>query len=253
MTVPTPWQTSLQGKIALITGGSRGLGRAIVLAFADAGATVVVASRKRDLGEDVVRAVEERGGCAAYHAVDVSKWNQLDGLVDATLDRFGRIDVLVNNVGKSPRYDRLTDVDEAYFDAVCAVNLKGPFRLAVLVAEAMAAGDGGSILNVSSSASARPEPLALPYAAAKSGLETMTKGLATAYAPTVRVNAIVPGPFRTDVSRAWNPERMADLAGHTLLRRIGEPEEIIGAALYFASDWSSYTTGALLAVDGGSG
>ncbi|MGH3761905.1 SDR family NAD(P)-dependent oxidoreductase [Actinophytocola sp.] len=245
-------RTPLRGKTALITGGSRGLGRAMVLAFADAGATVVVASRKHDLGEDVVRAVEQRGGRAAYHAVDVSRWNQLDGLVDETLDRFGRIDVLVNNVGKSPPYDRLADVDEAYFDAVCAVNLKGPFRLAVLVSEAMAAGGGGSIVNVSSSASARPEPLALPYAAAKAGLETVTKGLATAYAPTVRVNAIVPGPFRTDVSRAWDPERTADLAARTLLRRIAEPEEIIGAALYFASDWSSYTTGALLAVDGGS-
>jgi len=131
------------------------------------------------------------------------------------------------------------------------VNLKGAFRLSALIGARMAADGGGSIINISSTAAVAPSPLELPYAAAKAGLNALTIGLARAYAPTVRVNCIMPGAFRTDISRAWGPEMVAAMERTIPMRRIGEAPEIVAAALYFASDASSYTTGAVLKVDGG--
>jgi len=242
----------LDGKTAVVTGGSRGLGRAMALAFARAGARVAVVSRQRHRGDEVVGDIAAAGGSAVAITADVSHWAELDALVEAALGALGRIDVLVNNAGRSPGYDGLGNVDEPYFDDVMALNLKGPFRLGVLVGTAMRAAGSGSIINVSSVASRRPEPHALPYAAAKAGLDAVTVGLAKAFAPTVRVNGIVPGPFRTDISAGWSSERRDYLESHTMLGRIGEPSEVVGAALYLASDASTFTTGTLLAVDGGS-
>jgi NAD(P)-dependent dehydrogenase (short-subunit alcohol dehydrogenase family) len=151
----------------------------------------------------------------------------------------------------SPLYPSLTDVSEELFDKVIGVNLKGPFRLSANIGTRMVADGGGSIINVSSVASHRPSPTEAPYAAAKAGINSLTKSLAAAFGPTVRVNCIVPGPFLTDISKAWDMNTFSEHAKTAYaLGRGGEPGEIVGAALYFASDASSYTTGALLDIDG---
>ena len=242
----------LSGKVALVTGGSRGLGREMVLAFAEAGADVVIASRKQDacdaLAAEVTSATGQRALPIACH---VGRWSELDALVDRSYTEMGHIDVLVNNAGMSPLYPSLPEVSEELFDKVIGVNFKGPFRLAALVAPRMAAGDGGSIINVSSVAAIRPTPTELPYGAAKAALDVLTVGFAQAYGPSVRVNTIMPGPFLTDISKAWDLEAFREMATHFPLGRGGEPHEIVGAALYLASDASSFTTGSVLRVDGG--
>jgi NAD(P)-dependent dehydrogenase (short-subunit alcohol dehydrogenase family) len=237
--------------VALVTGGSRGLGRRIALGFAGAGADVVVASRKLEACEAVAKEIKSSTGRQALAvACHVGEWTQIDALVDAAYARFGRVDVLVNNAGMSPRYGSPADVSEALYDKVLAVNLKGPFRLTALVGPRMAAGDGGSIVNVSSVAASRPRPDALPYAAAKAGLNALTLGFAHAFGASVRVNAIMAGPFATDASDAWDPETHERFGAYAL-GRIGDPGEIVGTALYLASDASSFTTGAIVRVDGG--
>jgi len=159
--------------------------------------------------------------------------------------------VLVNNAGVSPMYERLSDVTEELFDKVLAVNLKGPFRLASLIGERMVAAGRGSIINVSSTGAVRPTADIVPYAAAKAGVNAMTVGLAHAFGPSVRVNAIMPGPFLTTIARGWDMDVFAERARTFPARRAGEADEIVGAALYLASDASSYTTGTVLTVDGG--
>lgn len=246
-------QFDLTGKVAVVTGGSRGLGLSMCRAFAQAGADVLMASRKVEACEEAARAVAAETGrrCigAAYHA---GHWADGDSLVEQAYEAFGRVDVLVNNAGMSPLYDSLTDVTEALYDKVLDVNLRGPFRLAALVGERMAAGEGGSIINVSSIAAVQPSPHELPYGMAKAGLNALTLGLARAYAPKVRVNCIMPGPFLTDISKAWDMEAFEARAREGIpLQRGGEPDEVVGAALYFASGASSYTTGSVLKIDGG--
>jgi NAD(P)-dependent dehydrogenase (short-subunit alcohol dehydrogenase family) len=238
--------------VALITGGSRGLGREMALGFARAGADVVVASRKLDGCRETAAEIEAMGRRALPYACHVGDWKQLEGLVDAAYAHFGRVDVLVNNAGMSPLYPSLVEVSEALWDKVLAVNLKGPFRLSALVGSRMAAGDGGSIVNISSIAAMRPSPIETPYAAAKAGLNALTVAFAHGYGPKVRVNCIQAGPFLTDISKAWDmPAASERFKSLLALRRAGDPKEIIGAALYFASDASSFTTGAILRVDGG--
>ena len=247
-----PRDTALAGKVALVTGGSRGLGRAMVLAFADAGADIVITSRKLDACKAVAAEVEAMGRRALPVACHVGHWDEIDGLVEKAYDSFGRVDVLVNNAGMSPLYPDLESVTEELWDKVLGVNLKGPFRLTALVGTRMAAGPyGGSIINVSSSGSIRPGPTMLPYDAAKAGLNTLTEGFAEAFGPTVRVNCIMAGPFLTDISKAWDPSVREHGMPRHALRRAGQPDEIVGAALYFATDASSYATGAILRVDGG--
>ena len=242
----------LAGRIALVTGGSRGLGREMVLAFADAGADVVVASRKFETCKEVAAEVEAKGRRALPIACHVGHWDEMDRLVDQAYDTLGHVDVLVNNAGMSPLYPDLPSVTEELWDKVLGVNLKGPFRLTALVGTRMAdGGRGGSIINVSSTGSLRPQPHMLPYDAAKAGLNTLTQGFAKAFGPTVRVNCIMAGPFLTDISKAWDPAVLERGMPHAALRRAGQPEEVVGAALYFATDASSFTSGAVLRVDGG--
>lgn len=243
----------LTGKVALVTGGSRGLGRAMSGAFAAAGAAVAVVSRKADACAAVAEELHANFGVkAAGFGCNVGRWGDCDRLVDEVYETFGVVDVLVNNAGSSPLYPSLAEVGEELFDKVIALNLKGPFRLAALIGTRMAAGVGGSIVNVSSVGAAMPDPDALPYAAAKAGLNALTVGLARAFAPTVRVNGIMPGLFLTDISKAWDQEAFTKLAEERIpLRRGGDPDEIVGAALYLASPASSYTTGTILRVDGG--
>lgn len=244
----------LTGKTVVVTGGSRGLGREMSLAFAAHGATVVVASRKLETCTQLVDEIRERHGAAA-HAVEchVGRWDDCDRLIAETLDRCGTIDVLVNNAGMSPLYPSLTDVSEELFDKVIGVNLKGPFRLSALAGEHMAANAGGSIINVSSTAAVQPSANEVPYATAKAGLNTLTIALAHMLGPTVRANGIMPGPFLTDISKAWDLEAFQRRAEATIpLQRGGQAAEIVGAALYLASAASSYTTGSIIKVDGGS-
>ena len=243
----------LTDRVAVVTGGSRGLGREMVLGFARAGADVVIASRKVESCQALARQVEaETGRRALAHACHVGRWQDLDRLADAAYQTFGKVDVLVNNAGMSPLYDQVVNVTEDLYDKVLAVNLKGPFRLTALVGTRMAAGAGGSIINVSSVGSIRPYGDIVPYAAAKAGLNAMTVAFAHAFGPKVRVNCIMPGTFVTDINRGWDwKEFDAKHAVRFALRRAGEAGEIVGAALYLASDASSYTTGTILKVDGG--
>ena len=242
----------LTGRVALVTGATRGLGRAMVDGFAQAGADVVVVSRKADACEQVAKQLAADYGVETLpRAAHVGRWAELDGLVEDAYDRFGRVDVLVNNAGMSPLYDSVDSVSEELFDKVVAVNLKGPFRLAALVGTRMAAGDGGSIINISSAGALRPRADILPYAAAKAGVNALTQGMAYAFGPSVRCNAIVAGTFMTDVSSSWDMDAFNARAQAFALQRGGQPDEIVGAALYLASDASSYTTGSLLTVDGG--
>lgn len=243
---------TLEGKVALVTGGSRGLGKSMIEAFAAEGADVVIASRKLENCKKLAAEIADRFGQKALPiSCNVSEWGQCDQLVESAYAEFGRVDILVNNAGLSPLYPTLDQVDEALWDKVLALNLKGPFRLAALVGTRMAADAGGSIINISSMAVTRPAPEDLPYAAAKAGLNTLTEGFAQAFAPKVRVNTIQCGAFQTDVSRAWTAEFTEQATSSAALRRTGEPSEIVGAAVYFASDASSFCTGATLRLDGG--
>jgi NAD(P)-dependent dehydrogenase (short-subunit alcohol dehydrogenase family) len=242
----------LTDRVALVTGGSRGLGRAIAEGFAGAGAHLVIASRDGAACAQVATQIEARTGKAALpYAVHVGHWDELEPMIDAIYERFGRLDVLVNNAGMSPLYDSIQSVSEELFDKVIDVNLKGPFRLAAVAGERMVRAGGGSIINISSAGAVHPRPHILPYAAAKAGLNALTVGLAHAFGPAVRCNAILAGTFLTDVSKSWDATAFAARAAGFALRRGGEPDEIVGAALYLASPASSYTTGSLLTVDGG--
>ena len=240
----------LSNKIAVVTGGSRGLGRQMVLAFAEAGADVVIASRKLEACQAVAKDVEAMGRRALPFAAHVGTWSDNDKLAEAAYKHFGRVDILVNNAGMSPLAPSLVETSEALFDKVIDINFKGPFRLSSLVGEKMMAGDGGVIINLSSTASVLPMPHTIPYGGAKAAVNSMTVALAKAFGPKVRVNCICPGPFLTDVSTAWRDDKAAQQ--RLGLKRFGNPEEIVGTALYLASDASSYVTGQVIRVDGGS-
>jgi NAD(P)-dependent dehydrogenase (short-subunit alcohol dehydrogenase family) len=250
-TVLHPDRFDLSGKVALVTGGSRGLGRSMALGFAAAGADVVVASRKLDACQAVVAEIEAMGRRGLAWSCNVSNWDELEPLADAAYDTFGRVDVLVNNAGMSLLYADVTEVTEAMWDKVVDLNLKGVFRLTALVGSRMVRDGGGSVINVSSVGSIRPTPEILPYAAAKAGVNSLTAGFARTFGPTVRVNCIMAGPFLTDVTKAWDEEVFEIGAQRHALQRFGDPDEVVGTALYFASDASSFTTGQLLRVDGG--
>jgi len=240
----------LTDKVAVVTGGSRGIGRSVVKAFAEAGADVVIASRKLDNCEALAKEIEsETGRTAVPVACHVGHWDECDRLVDTVYERFGKCDVFVNNAGMSPLYPSLDAVTEELFDKTVGVNLKGPFRLGSLVGKRMYDAGSGSIINVSTVGSLMASVIELPYACAKAGLNVFTVGLAEALAPKVRVNCILPGPFDTDITAPWGED--AKSGKFVPLQRLGQPDEIVGAALYFASDASSYTTGALLRIDGG--
>jgi len=245
-----PWR--LDGRVAVVTGGSRGLGRAMAGGFAAAGATVVVASRHLEACDKAAAEITAATGHQAvafpFHA---GHWEECEHLANGVYERLGRIDILVNNAGMSPVYPSLPEVGEELFDKVLAVNLKGPFRLSAVVGPRMVGAGSGSIINISSMAAVKPRPEVLPYAAAKAGLNALTVGFARAFGPAVRCNTIMAGTFLTDVSNSWDPDAFARRVQGFALQRGGEPHEIVATALYLASDASSYTTGAVIQVDGG--
>lgn len=238
----------LTGKIALITGGSRGLGREMALAFAGAGADVIVASRKLENCEEVAARIRTLGRRSSAIAVHAGRWADIDRLVEAAYAEFGRIDILVNNAGMSPAVAS-HEISEDLFDKVVALNFKGPFRLAALVGQRMSAGAGGSIINISSGAAFKPMPRVVAYAGAKAALNAMTASLAQEYGPSVRVNAISAGPFLTDIARAWTEDERR--TANNAIGRPGRPDEIVTTALYLASPASSYVSGTIVRCDGG--
>ena len=238
----------LTGKIALVTGGSRGMGYLMVKAFAERGADVIIASRKLDACEAVAEEVRALGRRALAVSVHAAKWDSIDALIEQAYAEFGRVDILVNNAGMSPAMAS-HEVTEALFDSVVGLNFKGPFRLASQIGKRMLDGDGGVIINVSSTGSVMPLPNVVPYGCAKAALNAMTRSLAAEYGPKVRVNTLCPGPFLTDIADAWSQEQRA--TANNALGRNGNPEEIITAALFLASPASSFTNGAFIRVDGG--
>jgi NAD(P)-dependent dehydrogenase (short-subunit alcohol dehydrogenase family) len=240
------------GKVVIVTGGSKGLGREMVLGFAEAGADVVVTSRKLEHCEAVAEEVREMGRRALAVSCHVGDWEQCEVLIDVTVAEFGSIDVLVNNAGIAPVPPSLLGVTSDLFDKTIAVNLKGPLRLMALAAPHMP--PGGSVINISSKASMYPSPFTVVYAAAKAGLNAVTKAAAQEFgARGIRVNSIVCGTFHTDSLHASLPseEAQAEMASKVALGRIASAREIVGTALYLASDASSYLTGELIMLDGG--
>jgi len=240
------------GRVVVVTGGSRGIGRAIAAGFAEAGADVVIASRKlencRAVADELDAAHGVRCRPVAYHA---GRWDDSDRLADEVLEHYGRCDVLVNNAGMSPLHDGIAEITEAYFDKVSAVNLKGPFRLSARLGAHMAGTGGGAIINVSTIGSLRPGASEVVYACAKAGLNALTIALAGEFGPTVRVNALLPGAVETDIAAAWTPQLRASATADVPLARLGQPADFVGPALWLASARSSFVTGTLIRVDGG--
>lgn len=242
----------LTGKVAVVTGASKGLGRAMAMGFAEAGADVVVSSRRLGACEEVAEEIRSLGRRALAVECHVADWGQCDALVAASVTEFGRIDILVNNAGIAPVPPSLAGVTEELFDKTFGVNVRGPLRLMAMAADHMPS--GSSIINISTKASQRPSPFTVVYAGSKAALNAITQAASQEFGPRgIRVNAILCGPFITDsFSKAIpTPEAADQVARAISVGHIGQPEEIVGTALLLASDASSYMTGALIALDGG--
>jgi NAD(P)-dependent dehydrogenase (short-subunit alcohol dehydrogenase family) len=245
-------QLDLEGKVAVITGGSRGIGRAVAEGMAAAGADVVIASRKFDACEaaaaEIAAATGRRALPVAFHA---GRWEDAETLADTVHRELGRCDVLVNNAGMSPLYPDLPSVTEELYDKVHAVNARGPFRLSALSGTRMAEGDGGSIINVTTAGTLRPTAMELPYTMAKAGMNALTLALAGTWAPKVRANLVLPGAFDTDIAKAWPPDMKAGFTKLNPMGRLGVPVDLVGLCILLASDAGSYINGAQILVDGG--
>jgi NAD(P)-dependent dehydrogenase (short-subunit alcohol dehydrogenase family) len=231
----------LDGKVAVVTGGARGIGRAVSLGLAEAGADVVIASRNLQNCEEWAAEVSAATGRRTWaRYLHVAHWDEIGPFAAEIWETTGNVDIVVNNAGMSPLYDDLRDVTEDYWEKVVGVNLKGPFKMTVEFGCRMFDANGGSIINLSSLASLGPSPNTIPYGAAKAGLNNMAKGFVKAWGRKVRVNTVIPGAFRTDVTRFWA----------SIPPGIGEPEEMVGTVVYLAGDGASYTTGAEIRVAG---
>jgi NAD(P)-dependent dehydrogenase (short-subunit alcohol dehydrogenase family) len=244
---------SLKGKVALVTGGSRGIGKEIAIGLARAGADVALASRKLPDLEEVAKEVKATGRKSLAIAAHVGKIEEINGLVAKVKDAFGKIDILVNNAATNPTMDQAIDVDERAWDSIMNLNLKGLFFLSQAVARMMREQGGGKIINVASIAGITPDILSI-YSISKAGVIMATKTMAQQWAQfNIRVNAIAPGLTKTRFSEAlWGNKDI--LQGAMLgipMRRVAEPEEMVGAVIFLASDASSYVTGQVIAVDGG--
>ncbi|MGD0352000.1 MAG: glucose 1-dehydrogenase [Dehalococcoidia bacterium] len=244
---------SLKGKVALVTGGSRGIGKAIVIGLAKAGADVALASRKLPDLEEVAKEVKSTGRKSLAVAAHIGKIEEINNLVNKVKEEFGKIDILVNNAATNPTMDQAIDVEERAWDSIMNLNMKGLFFLSQAVARVMKEQGGGKIINVASVAGISPDLLPI-YSISKAGVIMATKVMAQQWAQyNIRVNAIAPGLTRTRFSEAlWGNQDI--LQGAMLgipLRRVAEPEEMVGAVIFLASDASSYVTGQVLAVDGG--
>jgi len=238
----------------MVTGGSRGLGRSMVLAFARAGADVIITSRKLDACERLAREVEEQTGRTALpYACHVGHWDELPALLNAAYERFGRLDVLVNNAGKSPLYPSLAEVDEELWDSVIAVNLKAVWLGMKVIAPLMRARGGGAIVNTASIAGLRGSPNIIAYTASKHAVVGMTRAAALELARhKIRVNAVCPAPIETPMTRELETDVKRERLIATIpMRRYGEPQEVASLVAFLASSDAEYITGAIYTVDGG--
>ena len=246
---------SLEGKVAIVTGGSRGIGRSIAVGLAENGANVVVAARKPESMEEAVAEVNATGRKGIGIPTNVRDMDALQNLVDETKKQLGRVDVLVNNAGTNPVFGPVQNIDERAWDTIMNTNLKSPFFLSKLVREAIKEhGEGGSIVNVSSTGGIRASAGLGGYSVSKAGIIMLTQVCAQQWGTDgIRVNCIAPGLIKTEFSRAlWEtPDILAGATERSALQRIGQPEEMAGAVVYFASDASSYVTGQTLILDGG--
>jgi NAD(P)-dependent dehydrogenase (short-subunit alcohol dehydrogenase family) len=245
---------SLQGRAALVTGGSRGIGRAIALALAGAGAQVAVSSRKADACQAVVDEITGAGGTAIAVPGHAGRGEEIERTVATVMENFGRLDILVNNAATNPQFGLLVDTDEAAFDKVNEVNVKGPWLFARAAYRAWMGENGGSILNIASIGGLKSEPFLGAYGATKAAVVSLTRTMAREMGGNgIRVNAIAPGLVRTDFARVLveTPEIHDRAVAATALGRVGQPDEIGGAALFLVSDAASYVTGTVLVVDGG--
>jgi NAD(P)-dependent dehydrogenase (short-subunit alcohol dehydrogenase family) len=245
---------SLEGRVALVTGGSRGIGRSISLALADAGARVAVSSRKAEACDQVVAEIQAAGGEAITAAGNAGRAEDIVRVVDQVMSSLGRLDILVNNAATNPQFGPILDAEESVFDKVLEVNLKGPWRLTREAVRAWMGEHGGSIVNVASVGGLRSEGFLGVYNASKAALINMTRTLARELAPRgIRVNAIAPGLIRTDFARVLveTPEIRERLTSQSALGRVGEPDEMAGAVVWLCSDAASYVTGTCVILDGG--
>jgi NAD(P)-dependent dehydrogenase (short-subunit alcohol dehydrogenase family) len=245
---------ALPGARAIVTGASRGIGRAIALGLAQAGARVALASRRQDGVDAVAREIEAAGGSALAVACHVGRASDLDRLVARVVDAWGGVDVLVNNAGTNPAMAPLADLEESVWDKILEVNLKAPFLLARRVIPFLVGQRHGSIINVASVGGLDPFPLLGAYGVSKAGLIALTKVLARELGPSgVRVNAIAPGLIDTQFSAALMQSGpiYETSVGRSALRRHGVPDDLVGTALFLASDASAFVTGQTLVVDGG--
>ena len=244
-------QIGLEGRVALVTGASRGIGKAIAGAYAAAGASVMLSSRKQDALEAAVADIGTGGGETAVFAANAGEPDQIAACVAATVERFGRIDILVNNAATNPYLGRAIDIDLPRFDKTWQVNYRGPVVWAQEVWRASMEAHGGSIVNIASIGGLSVESTIGHYNVTKAALIHLTRTLAADLSPQVRVNAIAPGLVKTDMARAlWEPAEDA-IAARVPLGRLGEPSDIANAALFLASDLASWITGHTLVVDGG--
>jgi NAD(P)-dependent dehydrogenase (short-subunit alcohol dehydrogenase family) len=246
----------LTGRVSLVTGATKGLGRSMVQGLAEAGSDVVVVSRKQDLCDQVAREVTESTGRRALPiACHMGEWDAIPALVDRVYDEFGRVDVLINNAGINPSFTPITEITEAYFDKICSVNLKGPIRLAALVAPRMGKDGGGSIINVATLGAYSAGPGVGTYTGLKAAMLNYTKTMAAEWVSMgVRVNALCPGPFMTEMMKGtakFDTGFVDRSAEATLMKRVADPDEVIGLTLFLASDASSYVTGEDYSIAGG--
>jgi dehydrogenase/reductase SDR family protein 4 len=244
----------LQGRVALVTGGSQGIGRAIALGLAEAGADVVLASRKLPNLEAVAEEISAMGRRALAVPANVRHLVEIDKLVKKAMDEFGRIDILVNNAGTNPVFGSAFDIDEKAWEVIIGLNLKGYFFLAQQVGKVMRQRGGGTIINVASKGGVDPSVGIGTYCISKAGVIMLTKVLAQEWGQyNIRVNAIAPALVKTQFAKAlWdNPVVSKTFVDNTVLGRIAEPEEMVGVALFLASEASSYMTGQTVVLDGG--
>jgi NAD(P)-dependent dehydrogenase (short-subunit alcohol dehydrogenase family) len=250
---------SLQGKVAIVTGGSRGIGQGIAFGFAKAGAKVIITSRKTQDLEATASEIKAFGGEVLVLPAHLGKMEEIQRVVVAVMEKYGRIDILVNNAGASPAMGTVLDSDERLWDTIMNLNLKGLYFLSQACAKIMKEQGGGKIINVASIDGFKPEPFVSVYSVSKAGVRMITKAFAAELASyNIQVNTIAPGPISTKMMDShWyglSPEEAkkakAELEKILPMRRIGYPDDIAGAAIYLASAASNYTTGTEIIIDG---
>jgi NAD(P)-dependent dehydrogenase (short-subunit alcohol dehydrogenase family) len=250
----------LKGKVAIVTGGGRGIGQAIAFGFAKAGAKVVITSRKAHDLEATAAEIKSCGGEAFVLPAHLGKMEEIQKMVNTVMDKYGRIDILVNNAGASPAMGSVLESDERLWDTIMSLNLKGAYFVSQAVGKVMKKQGSGKIINIASIDGFNPEPGVSVYSISKAGVRMITRAFAMELArDNIQVNAIAPGPISTKMMNShWghlSPEEQKKerdkLCQLLPTCRIGEPDEIAGAAIYLASDASSYTTGTEIVIDGG--